>query len=142
MPEDQNRHNHDPIFINGGNPNNDPLKVRYGQQVYVALDAMFQQAQQSSGDAAQFADEVEIVSRLEAAGNKHLHVDGGATIQRFLRSGLITEIAIRQIPVLLDAGMPLFGSIHVEMPLKHIETTSSRNGFVQSQYQVLHEASH
>ncbi len=81
-------------------------------------------------------DPLDIVSRLESAGNKHLYIDGGSTIQRFLQSGLITEITVTQIPVLLGAGIPLFGSINVEIPLKHIETSGSNNGFVQSRYQV------
>ena len=85
-------------------------------------------------------DPIEIVSRLESVGNKHLYVDGGATIQRFLQSGLITEITVSRIPVLLGDGIPLFGSINVEIPLKHVETTSSSNGFVQSRYQVLNDA--
>ena len=85
-------------------------------------------------------DPIEIVSRLESVGKKHLYVDGGATIQRFLQSGLITEITVTQIPVLLGDGISLFGSINVEIPLKHVETTSSSNGFVQSRYQVLNDA--
>ena len=85
-------------------------------------------------------DPIDIVSRLESAGNKHLYVDGGATIQRFLQSGLITDITVTQIPVLLGDGIPLFGSINVEIPLKHVETASSSNGFVQSRYQVLNDA--
>jgi dihydrofolate reductase len=85
-------------------------------------------------------DPIDIVSRLETAGNKHLYIDGGATIQRFIQSGLITDITITQIPVLLGDGIPLFGSINLEIPLKHIETASSSNGFVQSRYQVLNDA--
>ena len=85
-------------------------------------------------------DPIDIVSRLESAGNKHLYIDGGGTIQRFLQSGLITEITVTQIPVLLGDGIPLFGSIIVEIPLKHVETTSSSNGFLQIRYHVLNDA--
>jgi dihydrofolate reductase len=85
-------------------------------------------------------DPIDIVSRLQSEGKKHLYIDGGETIQRFLQSGLITEITVTQIPVLLGAGIPLFGSINAEIPLKHLETASSSNGFVQSRYQVLNDA--
>ena len=81
-------------------------------------------------------DPKEIVSRLESAGIMHLYIDGGSTIQRFLQSGLITDITVTQIPILLGNGIPLFGAIDVEIPLNHVETTSSSNGFVQSRYQV------
>ena len=40
----------------------------------------------------------EIVARLEATGAKHLYVDGGATIQRFLQAGLITRLIVTRVP--------------------------------------------
>ena len=79
----------------------------------------------------------EIVSMLEDRGRQHLYIDGGVTIQRFLRAGLIDEMTITRIPVLLGDGIPLFGAIGVEVQLKHIATNSYENGFVQNQYQVL-----
>lgn len=78
----------------------------------------------------------ELVSRLASQGKTHLYVDGGVTIQRFLQARLIDEITITQIPVLLGSGIPLFGSIGVEVSLSHLETTSSKNGFVQTRYRV------
>ncbi len=82
----------------------------------------------------------EIVSRLESEGKKHLYIDGGVTIQRFLQAKLISDITVTQIPILLGRGLPLFGSIEFEIPLKHLESTSSSNGFVQSRYQVAYAA--
>ena len=81
-------------------------------------------------------DPQEIVSRLEEAGNKHLYIDGGLTIQRFLSSGQITDITLTKIPVLLGNGIPLFSAMAIEIPLKHVETTSSSAGVVQSRYKV------
>ena len=82
----------------------------------------------------------ELVSMLEAEGMQHLYIDGGVTIRRFLEAGLIHEITITRIPVLLGAGIPLFGSIGVEVPLRLIAATSSRNGFVQVRYEVAFDA--
>jgi dihydrofolate reductase len=42
----------------------------------------------------------EIVSKLAASGARHLYVDGGITIQEFLRSGLIHRLIISRLPVL------------------------------------------
>lgn len=78
----------------------------------------------------------EIVGRLADEGKRHLYIDGGVTIQRFLQAGLIDEITITQIPILLGDGIPLFGSIGVERPLRLIEAVSSDNGFVQVRYEV------
>jgi dihydrofolate reductase len=82
-------------------------------------------------------DPKELASRLEGEGKKHLYIDGGATIQRFLRAGLIQEITITRVPLLLGAGISLFGSLGVEVSLRLLEATSSDNGFVQERYEVV-----
>jgi dihydrofolate reductase len=79
----------------------------------------------------------ELVSQLEAGGAKRLHIDGGVTIQRFLKAALINELTITQIPILLGGGIPLFGSIGIELALRHDRTKSYSNGFVQTTYQVV-----
>jgi len=78
----------------------------------------------------------EVVKKLAEQGKKHLYIDGGKTIQRFLESGLIHEITITQIPVLLGDGIPLFGKTGVDTALRLIENTAYENGFVQSRYEV------
>ncbi len=54
-------------------------------------------------------DPIEIASQLTARGIRHIYVDGGITIQRFLRAGLIQRLIITRVPVLIGAGIPLFG---------------------------------
>lgn len=78
----------------------------------------------------------EIVARLAAEGKKHLYIDGGVTIQRFLDAGLVDEITITRIPILLGAGIPLFGTEGIEQPLRLIDSAASDNGFVQVRYAV------
>lgn len=53
----------------------------------------------------------EIVSQLAARGIQHAYVDGGITIQRFLQAGLIQRLIITRVPVLIGAGIPLFGTV-------------------------------
>jgi dihydrofolate reductase len=78
----------------------------------------------------------QIVSMLGAEGKRHLYVDGGVTIQRFLEARLIHEITITRIPILLGSGIPLFGSRGPEQALRLIEAVASENGFVQERYEV------
>jgi dihydrofolate reductase len=52
----------------------------------------------------------QIVSQLAASGAQHLYVDGGITIQRFLRAGLIQRLTITRVPVLIGEGIPLFAA--------------------------------
>jgi dihydrofolate reductase len=78
----------------------------------------------------------EVVARLADAGKRHLYVDGGQTIQRFLRADLISELTITRIPLLLGGGISLFAELGVEIPLRLIAATPSQNGFVQVRYEV------
>lgn len=79
----------------------------------------------------------ELVAHLASRGARHLYVDGGVTIQRFLNAGLLDELIITRIPVLIGSGIPLFGPVEQDVSLKHLETQAFPNGFVQSRYQVL-----
>jgi dihydrofolate reductase len=78
----------------------------------------------------------EIVSKLAATGAKHLYIDGGITIQRFLRAGLIQRLTITRVPVLVGEGIPLFGSLPHDIRLRHIATKQYPSGLVSSEYQV------
>jgi dihydrofolate reductase len=79
----------------------------------------------------------EIVSRLAASGAHHLYIDGGVTIQRFLRAGLIQRLIITRVPVLIGEGVPLFGTLPRDIPLRHVATRHYPSGLVQSEYQVI-----
>jgi dihydrofolate reductase len=76
----------------------------------------------------------EIVARLGERGMRHLYIDGGVTIQRFLEAGVIQRLIITRIPVLLGAGIPLFGPLSRDVRLKHVATRSYPSGLVQSEY--------
>jgi len=78
----------------------------------------------------------EIVSQLEARGVGHVYVDGGITIQRFLQAGLIQRLIITRVPVLIGAGIPLFGAVEHDIPLRHVGTRQYTSGLVQSEYEV------
>ena len=79
----------------------------------------------------------EIVAQLAASGAHHLYIDGGITIQRFLRAGLIERLIITRVPVLIGEGIPLFGSLSHDVRLQHISTRHFPSGLVQSEYHVL-----
>jgi dihydrofolate reductase len=79
----------------------------------------------------------EIVAQLAARGIHHLYVDGGVTVQGFLRAGAIQRLIITRVPVLIGEGVPLFGSLPHDVRLKHIATRSYASGLVQSEYEVV-----
>lgn len=79
----------------------------------------------------------EIAARLASRGIRHVYVDGGITIQRFLRAGLIQRLIITRVPVLIGDGIPLFGSLPHDVRLHHVATRQYSSGLVQSEYQVV-----
>eukprot|EP01031_Cornospumella_fuschlensis_P037907 gene37907-46052_t len=63
----------------------------------------------------------ELLKRLTAEGHKRVYVDGGRTIQSFIRCGLISDFTITIIPILLGEGISLFDKLDKEVPLKLLD---------------------
>ncbi len=78
----------------------------------------------------------EIVLQLDARNIRHIYVDGGNTIQQFLRAGLIQRLIITRVPVLIGAGIPLFSMLQHDIVLRHVKTREFATGLVQSEYVV------
>ena len=78
----------------------------------------------------------EISEQLSARGFQHAYIDGGITIQRFLAAGLIDRLVITRVPVLIGAGIPLFGPVPGDISLRHVATRSYKGGLVQSEYEI------
>ncbi len=53
----------------------------------------------------------EVLNQIHQQGYKELYIDGGVTIQNFLKEDLIDELIISTIPTLLGGGSPLFGEL-------------------------------
>jgi riboflavin biosynthesis pyrimidine reductase len=79
-------------------------------------------------------DPREIMSQLAARGVEHVYVDGGLTIQAFLRAGLIDRLIITRVPVLIGSGIPLFGPTARDIRLGHVATRHYASGLVTSEY--------
>lgn len=74
---------------------------------------------------------------LEKRGFRHVYVDGGRTIQAFLRAGLIQRIIVNRYPVLIGQGVPLFGELPHDIRLRHVSTKAYPKGLVKSEYEVV-----
>jgi dihydrofolate reductase len=98
-----------------------------------AIDAMASsgaRVEQMSGPPA------EILNCLAASGAQHAYIDGGITVQQFLRAGLIQRLTITRVPVLIGEGIPLFGSLPQDVKLRHLSTHAYASGLVKSEYEV------
>jgi dihydrofolate reductase len=110
----------------------------YGTKQVVVLSARASELKAPAGAVCDMMSgaPAEIVARLTQRGMQHLYIDGGVTIQGFLRAGLIQRLTITRIPVLLGSGIPLFGPLADDIRMQHVATRSYPSGMVQSEYLI------
>lgn len=77
----------------------------------------------------------EILAELHGEGFRRLYVDGGHTIQQFLREDLIDEMILTQIPILLGDGIPLFGYLPKRLKFSLQSSSVYLKQLVQSHYE-------
>jgi dihydrofolate reductase len=110
----------------------------YGKtRVVVLSSGQLDFSKVKDGVVEQMAGEpADIVSKLAARGIHNLYVDGGITIQRFLRAGQIQRLIVTRVPVLIGQGIPLFGSLPKDLRLHHVMTRHYPSGLVQTEYHI------
>jgi dihydrofolate reductase len=75
-----------------------------------------------------------ILNIIHGKGYNKLYIDGGKTIQNFLKEDLINELIITTIPILLGGGISLFRELPESMEFNHKKTKVFLNQIVQSHY--------
>ena len=75
-----------------------------------------------------------ILSQIHGKGHHRLYIDGGVTIQNFLKADLIDEMVITIFPVLLGSGIPLFSELTNTIEFELVESKVYLNELVQSHY--------
>jgi dihydrofolate reductase len=78
-----------------------------------------------------------VVEAFGEAGFTNAYVDGGATIQSFLRAGLIDSLILSHSPVLIGSGARLFGELDTDIDLEVEYTKTLPASFVQTKYRVV-----
>ncbi|UPR32441.1 dihydrofolate reductase [Vibrio crassostreae] len=97
----------------------------YSKPVYVLSNTLNEVPQELEGKVFLMKGELkQIVADLNNKGLKNLYIDGGITIQNFLKEDMIDELIISTIPVVLGGGSPLFGDLvsPVDFTLKGVTT--------------------
>ena len=79
----------------------------------------------------------EILGHIHDKGFHKLYIDGGATIQNFLKEDLIDELIISTIPVLLGGGSPLFSELPNELKFEMMDAKTYLNQITQTHYKRL-----
>jgi dihydrofolate reductase len=76
----------------------------------------------------------DILVDLHSRGYNKLYIDGGTTIQSFLKEDLIDEMIITTIPILLGGGFSLFGELDKPLAFDLVERKVFLNQIVQDKY--------
>lgn len=76
----------------------------------------------------------DVLKEIHSKGFHELYIDGGVTIQNFLKEDLIDEIIITTIPVLLGGGSPLFGDLTAPLNFTLINSTTFLETIVQNHF--------
>lgn len=75
-----------------------------------------------------------LLHALWTQGSRNVYLDGGQAIRQGLLSGCVDELTISWAPLVLGAGVPLFGP---ELPMTRLQLVASRSlpsGLVQCTY--------
>ena len=76
----------------------------------------------------------EVLEVIHEKGYTRLYIDGGITIQNFLKEDLIDELIITTMPVILGGGFPLFGELPSEMDFELVKSEVYLDALVQTSY--------
>jgi dihydrofolate reductase len=76
----------------------------------------------------------EILKKIHEKGYYRLYIDGGATIQGFLKEDLIHDMIITTIPILLGDGVPLFSKLPNNLEFECIHSKIFIDKIAQNQY--------
>jgi len=107
----------------------------YDKPVFILSNSLTELPSDMVGKAKIVNGEIKnIIKQLNLEGYKHLYIDGGKTIQSFLKEDLIDEMIITLIPILLGDGFPLFDKLDKKLKFKHEKTEIYDNTLVKSYY--------
>jgi len=79
----------------------------------------------------------EVLSEVHELGYYSLYIDGGRTVQNFIKDGLIDELRITTMPILLGGGFSLFGELPKPVKLEHLSSKLYLGQVVQDWYKVV-----
>ncbi len=78
-----------------------------------------------------------LTEELKSKGYANLYIDGGVTIQNFLKEDLIDEMIITTIPVLLGGGIRLFAQLEDTLEFRCTDSEVFSNGISQNRFKRL-----
>ena len=84
----------------------------------------------------------EVVSLIDERGYGGVFIDSAGKIRQFLERGLVDELTVTTVPLVLGDGIPLFGGVNCDVPLRLLDAGTTREGYVHARYEVLPPVPH
>jgi len=107
----------------------------YAKPVFVLSRSLNELPQQSQDKATLIkGNPKEVLTQIHEMGYFNLYIDGGNTIQNFLKEDMIDELRITTIPIVLGGGFPLFGPLSEPLPFEWVRSRVFLNQLVQNHY--------
>ena len=107
----------------------------YTKPVFVLSKSLTAIPQEYEGKAELMSGALDsVLATIHGKRHQELYIDGGSTIQNFLKQDLIDEMIITVLPLLLGGGSPLFGDLPEPLGFEHVKTEVMLNAMVQSHY--------
>ena len=107
----------------------------YDKPVFVLSNTLSEIPQSHKGKAFLVKGTLaEILEQIYQKGFYRLYIDGGTTIQNFLKADLIDEMIITTIPILLGGGFPLFSELPNQLEFELVKTKTFLNQITQTHY--------
>lgn len=76
-----------------------------------------------------------VLEQVYAIGHTRLYIDGGKTVQSFLKEDLIDEMIITRFPILLGGGASLFGDLDSPLDFELVNSKVYVDSLVQCSYE-------
>lgn len=76
----------------------------------------------------------EVLEEIHQKGHHRIYIDGGRTIQSFLKEDLVDDLILSTIPILLGGGSSLFGDLPSPLMFEHVSTKVLLDHIVQTHY--------
>ncbi|SOE20925.1 Dihydrofolate reductase [Spirosomataceae bacterium TFI 002] len=107
----------------------------YTKQVFVLSNSLTKVPEQYASKVELLAGKPqEILNTIHNKGFYTLYIDGGSTIQNFLKEDLIDELRLTTIPILLGGGFSLFGDLSEPLRFHHVYSEVFFGQVVQDHY--------
>ncbi|WP_303786912.1 dihydrofolate reductase family protein [Azovibrio restrictus] len=86
------------------------------------------------GESAEAGPLGEVLHRLWQQGARHVYLDGGDVVRQGLADGLVDELTLSWVPVILGAGISLFGGLRHPSSWQAGDVRRLPSGLIQAVY--------